>query len=73
MKMDPLPGLISNIIGIIRQKFLPLILMLAVGEIAIWLSGKATFWLMLLLVVVVAIAAIFGAIVRIWLEGRHKE
>ena len=71
--MEPAPGFAARIFGVIRQKRFVLILMLAVGEIAIWLSGSAGLGLMLLLAVAEGCAAMLGAVVRVWLEGRHKE
>ncbi len=65
-------GLLSRIFGILRGKSFVLILMLLAGEAALWLSGVSV-WIMLLLVLTVAAAAVAGAVVRNWLDGRHEQ
>jgi hypothetical protein len=71
--MEKPNGLASKIIAVLRQKILPLIILLVLCEAAIWLSGKASLVLLLLSFLALVAAAILGAAVRVWLDARHKQ
>jgi hypothetical protein len=71
--MEKPNGLASKIIAILRQKILPLIILLVLGEVAIWLSGKASPVVLLLSFLALVAAAFLGAAVRVWLDARRKQ
>jgi len=65
-------GFISRVLEVIREKAFLLGLLLVAGEAVIWLSGKGSLGLMLLLAAMAACAGFLGAVVRVLLDGRRK-
>ncbi len=71
--MEEPPAFLARFLRVIRQKTFALILLLACGEAALWLSGNAGFGLMLLLVIAVGLVTALGAVVRVRLDGRRQD
>jgi hypothetical protein len=68
---DP-AGFFSRVLTILRQKSLPIVLLVLGGEAAIWLSGKASLGTLILLAVLGVLGASLAAVVRALRDDEKK-
>ena len=62
----------DRVLTILRQKSVPIVLLVLCGEAAVWLSGKGSLGTMLLLALLGVVGAGLAAVVRALLDARNK-